>query len=602
MTPVATKRSVLLIEDNDEHAAILTRHLRQVEGGIVLSRASCLADGLLHLESNTFDALLLDLQLPDSPIEQTLSRTLPHASQIPILVMSSLEEREFATNALKAGAQDYICKAHLSSELLYRAIEYAIERKRTERRIRDEAFRKQALFELSQHALSEKVVSQLLEETARTVSQALRTDFVKIMEFLPAERSFIFRAGVGWKENLTGRIKVSGDLNSIPGYTLRASRPTLPGNLNTLEPVIFEDLKTDPRFSPAPFVIDHGITSGISVIIHGKDQDIPYGVLTASTASRRYYSRDEAQFLQAAANTLAAALLRIQLEQELVCAASDLKLLNAELEDRVSKRTHALEESQARLRALTVELNLAEQRERTRVATDLHDYLQQSLVLAKLKLGKGKQLSASEPTSAGLFREADDLLTEALSYTRTLVSELSPPVLRQFGLPAALKWLGDWMQHHDLAVSVECDDQEVGQLVEEHAGLIFQSVRELLINSAKHAKTDHAVLRLTRSQDELCIEVLDEGVGFDPAPAGTSPANGSYTKFGLFSIHERMRALGGDFSIRSSPGNGTMATLRLPWSDVGPVVRRFLTRADDFFGDLLSLTLVEKLIRGQVPE
>ena len=106
MDPSPHDLRVLLIEDNDEHAAIISRHLRHVEAkSIHLSRASCLADGLAQLTSDRFDALLLDLQLPDSDIDDTLERTLPHALQLPIIVLSTLEERVLATRALKEGAQ-----------------------------------------------------------------------------------------------------------------------------------------------------------------------------------------------------------------------------------------------------------------------------------------------------------------------------------------------------------------------------------------------------------------------------------------------------------------------------------------------------------------
>ena len=279
---------VLLIEDNDEHAAIISRHLRQVEGASIgLSRTSCLADGFTQLSSNRFDAILLDLQLPDSDIHSTLQRTLPHALQVPIIVLSTLEERALATAAVKKGAQDYLCKADLSSELLYRAINHAIERKNVEKQIQEEANRKQALFDLSQHALSEKQVTCLLDKAVSMLSRALHVELMKIMQFCPEDSSFVFRAGIGWKDSFIRHETVSAEVESLPGFTIRASRPTIPGNLMTLEPVIIDDVATDTRFAPAKFVRDHDATSGISVVIHGKDTEHPYGVLVA-------YSQTEA--------------------------------------------------------------------------------------------------------------------------------------------------------------------------------------------------------------------------------------------------------------------------------------------------------------------
>jgi signal transduction histidine kinase len=106
----------------------------------------------------------------------------------------------------------------------------------------------------------------------------------------------------------------------------------------------------------------------------------------------------------------------------------------------VAERTGELLLSQERLRALATELNLAEQRERKRLATELHDYLQQMLVLGKLKLGQGKRLAESSPHCHEVFEQTDQILSDALSYTRTLAAECSPPVLRDYGLGASNGW------------------------------------------------------------------------------------------------------------------------------------------------------------------
>jgi PAS domain S-box-containing protein len=235
-----------------------------------------------------------------------------------------------------------------------------------------------------------------------------------------------------------------------------------------------------------------------------------------------------------------------------------------ELETRVAHRTGELVQSQARLRALANELNLAEQRERIRLATDLHDHLQQLLVLGKLKLGQGKG-AESVPPCIRVMEEVDDLLTQSLTYTRTLVAELSPPVLRDHGLAAGLKWLGEYMKKHDMVVTVVVPEEDGVQLPKEQAVLLFQCVRELLMNSWKYADTGRASVRMSRRDACLCIEVSDEGRGFDwCASEAVHPVSGSSTKFGLFSIRERMTALGGACAIVSASGKGTQATLTLP--------------------------------------
>jgi CheY-like chemotaxis protein len=239
-----------------------------------------------------------------------------------------------------------------------------------------------------------------------------------------------------------------------------------------------------------------------------------------------------------------------------------LKRWNDELERRVEERTAELEQSQHRLRSMAMELNLAEQRERKRIASELHDYLAQLLVLGRLKLGQAKQLVLQQQ-SRELLVQVEDVLKESLAYTRNLVHDLSPPVLFEFGLIAALRWLGERMQQHDLTVAVDTALERL-HLPEDLAVVLFQSVRELLMNVVKHAGTGRAEVRLESVGPALHLIVRDEGPGFDCGVRAATPASSGSNGFGLFSIRERMRAVGGTLQIESSPGHGTTVTLTIP--------------------------------------
>ena len=230
-----------------------------------------------------------------------------------------------------------------------------------------------------------------------------------------------------------------------------------------------------------------------------------------------------------------------------------------ELERQVTSRTAELSESQERLRLLTTELNLTEQRERKRLAVSLHDDLAQMLVLCRLKLSQARRVSADK--GLNFVSQTDQILDEALAYTRTLVADLAPPVLFDLGLPAALKWLATWMNRYEMDVVFSMPDDMSVKLQEQQAVLLFQSVRELLMNSYKHGRSGEAFVTLRQEGNVLQIDVVDHGIGFD-ANSATMP-----TKFGLFNIRERMNALGGSFVIESSPGHGTQATLVLPLRD-----------------------------------
>ncbi|MCE3224916.1 MAG: hypothetical protein K0S58_3096 [Nitrospira sp.] len=233
-----------------------------------------------------------------------------------------------------------------------------------------------------------------------------------------------------------------------------------------------------------------------------------------------------------------------------------------ELEQRVTERTQELLQSRTRLRALASELTLTEQRERQRLATELHDYLAQLLVFGRMKVSQAKRGQLGP--AADVVQELDEMLDEALTYTRSLVAQLTPPVLREFGLIVAIKWLADQMRRHQMTVAVDCD-LELGQLQEDQAVLLFQSARELLINVSKHAGTGQASISVWIDEGMLHLCVADEGVGFEQSATAKVTA----PKFGLFSIRERMDALGGRMTVTSSPGQGTKVTLVVPYVDGG---------------------------------
>ena len=233
-----------------------------------------------------------------------------------------------------------------------------------------------------------------------------------------------------------------------------------------------------------------------------------------------------------------------------------------ELERKVSERTYELVSSQQQLRALATELNLAEQRERTRLAAELHDHLAQMLVLVRLRLGQAKV--GPLPHSIQMIKQAEDVVDESLTYTRNLVAELSPPVLHEFGLFVALRWLGEQMRRYHLEVSVRIDTPEELKLPENQAVLVFQSVRELLLNAVKHAGSKKAWIAAASEDGVLSIVVEDRGVGFDPITLSSQKLAAMSSKFGLFSIRQRMEALGGRLELHSKLGEGTKATLVLP--------------------------------------
>ena len=239
-----------------------------------------------------------------------------------------------------------------------------------------------------------------------------------------------------------------------------------------------------------------------------------------------------------------------------------LQRWNAELEVRVRERTAELVKSQERLRALASQLNMTEQRERRRLAGDLHDYLAQLLALIRIKLGQVLQrLPHHLSDGRASLTAIDDLLQECLQYARTLMAQLSPSVLQDLGLIPAIHWLAEQMAQQGLKVEVNVLTEETPSFSEHQADLLFQALRELLTNVVKHARVPTASVTIHKQdRDTWLLTVRDHGLGFDINAVHYQPSG---EHFGLFSIQERMEAMSGWCRIDSAVGQGTSVELGL---------------------------------------
>jgi PAS domain S-box-containing protein len=237
-----------------------------------------------------------------------------------------------------------------------------------------------------------------------------------------------------------------------------------------------------------------------------------------------------------------------------------LRALTEELELKVADRTRELEESRFRLRSLLFELNKTEQKERQRVAAELHDSLAQLLTAGRINLESSIQQIKGVPPPG--LQSVVEIIAEATRTTRNLMAELStPPVLESEDLVATIGWVIEKMSEEGLVIDYIHDEPHI-PLNRDLLTLIYQAVRELLLNVCKHAGVSDATVHIHRSAESLVIEVADEGRGFFPTDAMRVP--GSDSGFGLLNIQERLRWLRGSLELDSSPGHGTLARITLP--------------------------------------
>ena len=246
---------------------------------------------------------------------------------------------------------------------------------------------------------------------------------------------------------------------------------------------------------------------------------------------------------------------------------ADLRLLGAVAQQMALsiENGRLYQEAQAReklLADLHYQVVRAQEAERQRIARDLHDATGQSLTAIALAL-RGYESALVEQ---GWPRQTDlatirTFVNDALTELRRIISDLRPPQLDDFGLAPALKWyVGTFQERHpELMVQLQVPT-EMPRLLPEVETLLVRIVQEGLTNVAKHAVALSVVVSVVNCDDALCIEIEDDGCGFDVDAVWADAQTG----WGLLGIRERTQLLGGTVTIESEPGQGTHVTVRVP--------------------------------------
>jgi len=234
-----------------------------------------------------------------------------------------------------------------------------------------------------------------------------------------------------------------------------------------------------------------------------------------------------------------------------------LAQLSRHLQAALDERTASLRQAHRRMRELDSEMALAEERERRRLADQLHDTTIQQLVLARILLDRF-------PGSLETLGRIEGLLDESLAQLRSLIFELSPPVLYRGGLAEALAWLADqFAARWPVRFRFRAEGSAV-PLPEDLRVTLFQGVRELMTNVGRHSRARNCEVELSFGAGFLALTVADDGIGVDVRRRGASPSLGG-GGYGLFSLGSRIELIGGTLELARGQGGGTRATLRVPW-------------------------------------
>jgi signal transduction histidine kinase len=192
------------------------------------------------------------------------------------------------------------------------------ERVRAEQQVREHARRQELVAELGRRALAGIDLAELMDQAVALAAQTLEVEFGLLLELSDDGETLLLRAGVGWKEGTKGRATVHSGTRSQAGFALLAAGP-----------VVVEDPQAETRFELAPLLAEHGVVSGMTLVVHGRER--PVGVLGVHSGRRHAFTRDDAHFLQTVAHVLSAAIQRRRDEEELAAVKDELAVQLADM-------------------------------------------------------------------------------------------------------------------------------------------------------------------------------------------------------------------------------------------------------------------------------
>lgn len=395
-------------------------------------------------------------------------------------------------------------------------------RKAADETIRCRVRQQAAVAELGQIALTSVDLQTLMNRIVACIAETLQVEYSKVLELLPAGNALLLRTGVGWQNALVGQALVESGSNSQAGYTLLSQVP-----------VTVADLATESRFRGAALLRDHGVVSGLSVIIGGKER--PFGVLGAHSLRKLSFTDDDTNFMRAMANILALAVER--------------------------HRTYeALQASEQELRSLTWQVLTSQEAERKSLALELHEDLAQTLQALNLHMSSIKK--RIDKDQGDLYKEFGQLQQhqkEVIVRLLSLSQALSPVLLENIGLTSALKYLLEdfSVKYHIKKLNINID--EISNLFSLNDEIvIYRIIQEVLKNIGDHAASRLGI-NIERRPKQVDFFFEDNGRGYE-VNFGGNYANQTE----IPAAAERIRLLGGTLKMVYQKETGTKFSFTVP--------------------------------------
>lgn len=492
------------------------------------------------------DLVLMDIKLPGIDGIAAAGQIKSHLD-IPIIYVTAYADETTLQRAKITEPYGYIIKPFQERDLVI-AIEMALHRHKSEKQIREnEKQLQKAKIELEMEIAERKRAEAALKQS----EQLFRSYFESPL------------LGMAMTSSDKRWIEVNDSLCSMLGYSREelanvtwaelAHPDDLAGDMELLKNILSGRQGTyslDKRF-----IRKDGKTIWTSLAVsclrdaEGKVKQIAAAVLHITER------KQAEQALQDYKDELEKKVL----ERTVLLTKTNESLL-AEIEQR--KRTErSLLSARKKLRAVASEIVISEERARQNFATNLHDTVVQTLGAAKLR---SQLIQDQIPSEARpIFSDMQEMLSQSITQARTIMAEMSPPILYELGFVPALEWLTEQTgARHGIVVGFKRNG-DFAHVNHEVQIILFQATRELLMNVVKHSKSRDVIVKFSGNGKNVKIEVKDSGIGFDKKISFRPDLNGGY---GLFSIRERLRNIDGDLIIKSRPGRGTTVVITAPKS------------------------------------
>ncbi len=503
---------VLIIEDNPVDLRFMRELLHHQPVPFELSSCPTLSEGIIRLRAQPFDAVLLDLSLPDSVGVKTLEALKLGMPEIAVVVMTGFDDQQIGVQAVKSGAQDYLVKDETDGRLLAKSLIYAIERQRIETAEQEQRRFAEALAESAAILSSTLELDEVLDRTLITLGHVFNHDAATIA-LIENDRLQVVREH-DYSENISRPIQqnLNAPVEEYPATNslISSRQPRVIGNIHSTAFNLdilrgYHQRHQVRSYAGAPIIFRDQILGTISLFSHEADA----------------YSEVIGQRLMAFASQSAIAI-------------QNARLFNQSLE-------------------------LAAVEERQRLARDLHDSVSQTLFTTSAMAESAlRQWNNNPPKAYNLLEDVYRLSRNALAEMRVLLFELRPSMMNSATLKQLFEqYLQPIQARRDLRIQLEINNGF--ELPGEQQLALYRIAQEALNNVEKHAQATEVFITISRQSNGLALTITDNGHGFDV----NSTPSGS---FGLAGMRERAEKIHASINVQSEPGHGTRISVVVPFT------------------------------------